>query len=220
MDTPHKRCSRKEKCVHPEGQEGWLPATETYFGLHSRYKDGFRCACRACESNDQKERYSKNPEDKLKYMRGYNLNNREAKRDYNSRYYAQTAETQRADARRRRAENPERHRESDHRWRQNNPLKIRIKNRNREARESAASGTHTVTDIQAQHARQQGRCYYCGCELTVKSKLPNSATVDHVIPLSRGGSNAPDNLVIACQDCNFRKHNKLPHEWTEGGRLL
>jgi 5-methylcytosine-specific restriction endonuclease McrA len=40
------------------------------------------------------------------------------------------------------------------------------------------------------------------------------------VPIIRGGRNSPDNLVIACQVCNNRKYNKLPHEWIEGGRLL
>lgn len=46
------------------------------------------------------------------------------------------------------------------------------------------------------------------------------AGVDHVVPLVKGGSNGPDNLVIACSTCNLRKNDKLPHEWPEGGRLL
>jgi 5-methylcytosine-specific restriction endonuclease McrA len=37
--------------------------------------------------------------------------------------------------------------------------------------------------------------------------------VDHVIPLSRGGSNWPTNLVCACGQCNSRKCDKLP--WLE-----
>jgi 5-methylcytosine-specific restriction endonuclease McrA len=42
-----------------------------------------------------------------------------------------------------------------------------------------------------------------------------------VIPLDRGGSNGPENIVIACPECNHSKHNKLPHEWNgSGGRLL
>jgi 5-methylcytosine-specific restriction endonuclease McrA len=44
--------------------------------------------------------------------------------------------------------------------------------------------------------------------------------VDHVVPLVRGGSDDPSNLVIACVPCNLSKGDKLPHEWKRSGRLL
>lgn len=37
--------------------------------------------------------------------------------------------------------------------------------------------------------------------------------VDHIIPLSRNGTNWPDNLALACQLCNLSKNNHLLHEW-------
>lgn len=46
-------------------------------------------------------------------------------------------------------------------------------------------------------------CVYCNERLTKRSM-----TRDHVIPRSKGGSNTPDNLVPACQNCNMRKSNK------------
>lgn len=43
-------------------------------------------------------------------------------------------------------------------------------------------------------------CYLCGCRLTVEW-----SSVDHVIPRSRGGSNADRNLKSCCRRCNKRK---------------
>jgi 5-methylcytosine-specific restriction endonuclease McrA len=37
--------------------------------------------------------------------------------------------------------------------------------------------------------------------------------VDHVVPLSRGGSDGPENIVISCPRCNCSKSSKLPEEW-------
>lgn len=51
------------------------------------------------------------------------------------------------------------------------------------------------------------RCYWCKCELNTQT-----ATLDHVIPLARGGSNATDNLVLSCEPCNKDKGNAL---WEE-----
>jgi len=48
------------------------------------------------------------------------------------------------------------------------------------------------------------RCQYCQSN----SKL----TIDHIIPVSRGGKTEFENCVAACQTCNNRKGNKLPSE--------
>lgn len=55
-------------------------------------------------------------------------------------------------------------------------------------------------------ARDEVTCQYCGA-----TDLPMD--VDHVVPLTRGGSNKDDNLVTACYSCNRSKGNKLPEEW-------
>lgn len=41
----------------------------------------------------------------------------------------------------------------------------------------------------------------------------NSFTIDHVVPLSRGGSNDIANLVPACEGCNRKKGAQTPLEW-------
>jgi 5-methylcytosine-specific restriction endonuclease McrA len=73
-------------------------------------------------------------------------------------------------------------------------------------------GTHTAADVAAQRARQRGRCYWC------HEKVGKSYHVDHVMPLALGGSNGPENIVIACISCNLRKSAKHPMDWA--GRLL
>jgi 5-methylcytosine-specific restriction endonuclease McrA len=46
-------------------------------------------------------------------------------------------------------------------------------------------------------------CFWCGSEAN---------TCDHVIPVARGGSDDPDNLVAACKRCNFSRQDRLPEE--------
>jgi len=60
-------------------------------------------------------------------------------------------------------------------------------------------------------ARDAYRCQYCG-RFGAELKLRESLTRDHVIPLSRGGTNDWANVVTACSPCNTRKSNRLPAE--------
>ena len=55
-----------------------------------------------------------------------------------------------------------------------------------------------------------GTCYYCGQKVGYVN-----LTMDHIIPLSRGGRSTKDNLVPCCKDCNTRKKGSLPIEWEE-----
>ena len=54
-------------------------------------------------------------------------------------------------------------------------------------------------------ARDSYTCQYCGREAS-------GLTVDHVIPRSRGGPSAWENIVAACAPCNRKKGNRLPRE--------
>lgn len=56
-------------------------------------------------------------------------------------------------------------------------------------------------------SRDRHRCQYCGTKGTVFD-----LTVDHILPVSRGGTTSPENLVAACFDCNQRKGNRTPEE--------
>lgn len=51
-------------------------------------------------------------------------------------------------------------------------------------------------------------CWYCNCLLTEET-----SSLDHVIPLSRGGSDRPQNVVPSCKRCNSAKGNKTIPEW-------
>jgi len=55
-----------------------------------------------------------------------------------------------------------------------------------------------------------GTCYYCNQKVGFKN-----LTMDHIIPLSRGGRSTKDNLVPCCKECNTAKKNALPVEWEE-----
>jgi len=53
--------------------------------------------------------------------------------------------------------------------------------------------------------RDGGSCTDCGST--------ENLTVDHIVPLSRGGTSIPANLVTLCEQCNVRKGNHIPWDW-------
>jgi 5-methylcytosine-specific restriction endonuclease McrA len=54
----------------------------------------------------------------------------------------------------------------------------------------------------------KGRCHYCG-----RPVVPAELTMDHIVPIARGGRSTKGNVVPACKDCNNRKRQLLPMEW-------
>lgn len=57
-------------------------------------------------------------------------------------------------------------------------------------------------------ARDDYTCRYCEARAV-------ELECDHVVPISRGGSNDDDNLVTACRPCNRSKRDKTPEEWQQ-----
>ncbi len=58
--------------------------------------------------------------------------------------------------------------------------------------------------------RASGICHYCG-----KKFSPRELTMDHVVPIIRGGKASKGNCVPACKECNSAKKYLLPWEWEE-----
>lgn len=97
-------------------------------------------------------------------------------------------------------------------WRKANPHKVAAKAHKRRARLANTNGAHTPEDILVIYESQKGLCWWCG------KPVGDTYHIDHRVPLSRGGSNNPENLVISCPFCNDSKGAQFPHEWN--GRLL
>jgi 5-methylcytosine-specific restriction endonuclease McrA len=81
-----------------------------------------------------------------------------------------------------------------------------IYGRQRRARKLNADGEHTFQDVKVIGDLQEWRCYYCNKDVAA------SYHVDHMIPLVRGESDWPDNLVVACPTCNISKGAKTAEE--------
>ncbi|MBS3733255.1 MAG: HNH endonuclease [Desulfobacterales bacterium] len=56
----------------------------------------------------------------------------------------------------------------------------------------------------------KGVCHYCGRQVP-----PGELTMDHIVPIARGGKSTRGNVVPCCKDCNTRKKDQLPMEWKD-----
>jgi len=54
----------------------------------------------------------------------------------------------------------------------------------------------------------KGFCHYCGQPMP-----PGELTMDHIVPIARGGKSTKGNIVPACKECNNKKKQLLPMEW-------
>jgi 5-methylcytosine-specific restriction endonuclease McrA len=70
--------------------------------------------------------------------------------------------------------------------------------------------------------RDDFTCIYCGVGIGEWQRgrhvTRSGLTIDHILPISRGGRNSWGNTACACAPCNQRKGNRLPHE--AGMKLL
>jgi len=194
------------------------PATTEYFHLDKRYTDGFFCWCKSCRREYgrlHKRPYTKErAEYNRTYLRAYCATHKKQKAEYDRAYRA--ANKDKINERIAQWFAVHKSKAAEYRrktYHKNKEVYRAIKLRYR-ARKTEAEGTYTADDIKRQYKAQKGKCYYCSC------KVGDNYHVDHIIPLSRGGSNWPDNLVIACPSCNTSKRDKMPYEWARGGRLL
>ncbi|NOS35656.1 MAG: HNH endonuclease [Deltaproteobacteria bacterium] len=56
--------------------------------------------------------------------------------------------------------------------------------------------------------RGKGICHYCH-----QSFPPSELTMDHIIPVIRGGKSKKGNIVPCCKECNNKKKHMVPSEW-------
>ena len=54
----------------------------------------------------------------------------------------------------------------------------------------------------------RGICHYCSNRFSVKE-----LTMDHIVPISKGGKTTKGNVVVCCKACNIEKKSKLLMEW-------
>lgn len=100
-------------------------------------------------------------------------------------------------------------------WRTLNPEAKLAYDHLRRAIERNSGGKYTKQDVTRIFSAQKGKCAYC------KIRLSSGYHIDHIIPISRGGTNWPKNIQITCSNCNMKKHASDPLDFARKlGNLL
>lgn len=184
--------------------------------------DGRRNTCKDCGKSTRQRHYQENKETIDKKNEQWRKDNHEQslkiqKKSRNRRaeqekqrhkdyYWKDIDKTHKRDAekRKRNRENlREYHQRYQKEYRKNNPNKYRINKEKRLSR-IKSNGIFLIYEKEIIKILSMP-CQNCGTK--------KSITLDHIIPISRGGRHSIGNLQALCFSCNSSKNNKLPIEW-------
>lgn len=156
--------------------------------------------CRSCNGIRCRENYRKNVDARREYNHLRYTRDAEKVKEQVKKYYYDNRESIIGRVQAYRRDNPDKVREVCRRWQANNPSRAHeLRQQRRDT--LAAAGTFTAQEWNDLKAHYGNRCLRCGVHESYR-KL----SVDHVTPLSRGGSNTIDNLQPLCRPCNGWKH--------------
>lgn len=141
--------------------------------------------CKACVVSRYKGYYLKNKEKIKLYISKHKAINRDRYNEL-SRIWAKN--------------NPEKRALARKKWKAKNRELVNHYEKARQNRLSGATGSHSLKEWTCLIDKYNNCCFYCG--------MHKPLTKDHIVPISKGGSDNIDNIVPACVSCNSRKGNK------------
>jgi 5-methylcytosine-specific restriction endonuclease McrA len=159
-----------------------------HFAKNKARKDGLQNYCRKCGYQASKKYAQLHRAEAVARTRKWQMANAEKAKAAYKNYYDNTADYQKDRRAKYLQNNLERHASAQHKRR-------------------AKLKQNGVFDISIKELKRlySAHCFYCG------SKGP--ITLDHIIPIARGGRHSIGNLIAACRSCNSSKNDRLIVEW-------
>lgn len=139
----------------------------------------------------------------------------QSRKDYFKNLYIENGEQRRQQVRDAYHKNKEHYKAKVKDWQDNNKEKVsRYKRNNKYKRRIAESEGASNKILNKWESKQPKVCYICGCSCV------SDYHIDHIIPISRGGSHYEGNWGIACRTCNLQKSSLLLMEFKRRKGLI
>ncbi len=152
--------------------------------------DGLQNSCKDCSRLNNRMWTSNNKEKVKEFKKKYYYGDIDTTRKHQRDVYARNSENRKASIKKYRDSNPDKVKQ----WRWNRNYKLRIN--------TGDMQFLTASEWNSILLKYNNTCLGCGMK---SYKL----TIDHVIPVSLGGTNTIDNIQPLCSKCNSKKHTKI-----------
>jgi hypothetical protein len=187
-----KKCS---KCLH-------IKPFDDFIKNKSR-SDGLSSYCKVCNREYKKLQYANNPAPQKQQSKNYRNNNPEKIRLLNEAYWGANKEQLKVSNSKRFQENKSKYKKTRLIWVANNKHVLKELEMRRRARLKNNPSFEIRKSFLAK--LYSSPCAFCGSNKNIQ--------MDHVIPVSKGGTHGEGNLQPLCGSCNSSKGNRLWVEW-------
>lgn len=195
-------------------------------------KDGLNYMCKMCNGKYQRDYWknnslfrvrksekskiyqSKNKKKISERMKVYNSKHKEINNKRSKKYHLDNIDKRKESGREWYKKNKKHANRLSKLWKKNNKKSISTYNRKRRNLLYNTTGSHTEKEWQSKKMKYNNCCAYCGInEDILKNKYNDKKwhklTRDHIIPISKDGTDYINNIVPSCITCNSIKNNNI-----------
>lgn len=188
----------------------WLVANTFNFHRDKNGKYGLKAQCKECKNFYDKKYYEEHKESYAKRGKKYYKENKEYFVEHNKTYYEENKEELVKRSREYREENKEELAKKKRIYNKTSQGQVAIFNGNTKRRKREQQGNGITPDQWLEMMNFfDWKCAYSGKSINVKE----NRTIDHIVPLAKGGAHEIWNCVPMDKSLNSSKHDKDLEEW-------